>query len=1347
MTDHFLSTCRYLPPEDQQFMSRARQSTAIEETTFESDSNDYDNCLDEQQSISTDTLPTTRRVSTKQSPVMKAYYNQHVVHITLDSGAEISMIRASIADHIGVKVQHTKQHALQADGCTPLETLGETHFDVVRDNITLHIEALVVKDLDVDILAGIPFMSANDISIRPAKHIIMVGDNHVIKYNHSQCSLVNHIRRAQAHILRAPSVTIWPGDHIDIALPEHIPSEGTVALEPRIERTNLSCIWPKPEIVDVIAGKVRVVNNTDDPKLLKKNEQFCQVLPTVLCDNTNSSDHHKNTHSPQKSARSEPSVTGYHSDLVNVDPDHILSTDQRELFRRSLRDHDSVFDPKYKGYNGAVGNFEASINMGPTQPPQRKGRLPQYSHEKLLILQQKCDDLESLGVLRKPEELSLTVEYLNPSFLVAKAKGGHRLVTAFEDVGRYSKPQPSLMPDTDSILRKVGLWKYLIVADLTSAFHQIPLSRQSLKYCGIVTPYKGIRVYTRCAVGMPGSETALEELMSRVLGDHIQAGYLAKLADDLYCGGNSPEELLKNWTKVMESLDTCNLRISPSKTVICPKSTTILGWIWTQGRLSASPHKISVLATCKQPDTVNGLRSFIGAYKVLARVLPSCSHALIPLENAIAGLQSKDKVVWNDALSEHFYFAQRKLQETKDIVLPRRSDKLWIVTDGSVSKCGIGATLYVMRDNKIYLAGFFSAKLRKHQVTWLPCEIEALCIAASVKHFCAYITQSTQKTTVLTDSKPCVQAVEKLRRGEFSASPRVTSFLSTASRYQVNLLHLAGSANVPSDFASRNAADCDNPSCQVCNFIVQMEDSVVRSASQYQSQHEAQTLPFTTRSAWYNIQSECPDLRRVHAHLKQGTRPSRKLTNIRDIKRYLNVAKIAKDGLLVAHRQDPLGPLNELIIVPRNVLDGLLTATHIRMDHPTKHQMLLLVKRKFYALDLSQAIDRVCDSCHTCASLQKVPTSYIEQSSDLPPEVVGINFAADVIKQNRQLIFVLRETVTSFTAACIISDEKSQTLRDALLRLCMELHPLDGPHAVVRVDPAPWFIALREDDLLKYHRINLEIGRVKNPNKNPIAEKAISELEDELVRQEPCGGHFTSLTLATAVARLNSRIRSCGLSARELFTQRNQFTHEQLPLSDRDIISHKADNRDSNHISSALSKSHMKSPLQKALISVGDLVYLYSDKEKTKARPRYIVVNTNDDWCYIKKFIGNQLRSSSYKIKQSECYRVPCESSPKRRLQITSDSDDAEDLYEQNCESAQPHNIPNTDVHQELPIEPDQALAAVPEILAMPLTLPQESSTSVNTPDSDSEVESDHAYTRPQRTKKLPSHLKEYVLY
>ena len=65
------------------------------------------------------------------------------------------------------------------------------------------------------------------------------------------------------------------------------------------------------------------------------------------------------------------------------------------------------------GYNGAVGPFEAVVNMGPVQPPQCKGRLPQYSHNKLVELQQKFDKLESQGVFQHPENIGITVEYRN----------------------------------------------------------------------------------------------------------------------------------------------------------------------------------------------------------------------------------------------------------------------------------------------------------------------------------------------------------------------------------------------------------------------------------------------------------------------------------------------------------------------------------------------------------------------------------------------------------------------------------------------------------------------------------------------------------------------------------------------------------------------------------------------------------------------------------------------------------------------------------------------------------------------------------------------------------------------
>ena len=82
--------------------------------------------------------------------------------------------------------------------------------------------------------------------------------------------------------------------------------------------------------------------------------------------------------------------------------------------------------------------------------------------------------------------------------------------------------------------------------------------------------------------------------------------------------------------------------------------------------------------------------------------------------------------------------------------------------------------------------------------------------------------------------------------------------------------------------------------------------------------------------------------------------------------------------------------------------------------------------------------------------LKTFPNTLVKQSSENSTETVGLSFAADVLKRSRQSVLLLRETVTSFTTACIIDNEKHETLRDALARLCVGLHPLDGPPAVIK---------------------------------------------------------------------------------------------------------------------------------------------------------------------------------------------------------------------------------------------------------------------------------------------------------
>ena len=105
-----------------------------------------------------------------------------------------------------------------------------------------------------------------------------------------------------------------------------------------------------------------------------------------------------------------------------------------------------------------------------------------------------------------------------------------------------------------------------------------------------------------------------------------------------------------------------------------------------------------------------------------------------------------NELVWSDSLLSAFHAAQKVLSSARVIMLPHPDDQLWIVTDGSVKKHSIGSTLFVTCDNKVHLAGFFSAKLRSKQPTWLPCEVEA---ALHPLH-CSIKSQLTRHASVRT---------------------------------------------------------------------------------------------------------------------------------------------------------------------------------------------------------------------------------------------------------------------------------------------------------------------------------------------------------------------------------------------------------------------------------------------------------------------------------------------------------------------------------------------------------------------------------------------------------------------
>ena len=321
--------------------------------------------------------PVSHRVGVVQPHVLYTFYRQHPMAITLDTGATTNMIRASTARVCKLTITPAYQIARQADGVTPLDVIGEIHCNVTRGSLSFQLNALVVKQLDVDVLAGDSFLVHNDVAVRPSKKQIIIGGADIIYYGTDECKAgVASVRPTRAFLLRNPRKTVTlPGDYLELHTPCDVNIDTLWALEPRLDsRTNIQSkperARPPPQEILSVSGALRVANDTDASILINRGEYICHARQITAVSPADDPD--------VCSARTRlcsKSNTSYSTE-VPIDPDACLTTMTSDRFRKLHSDFDDVFDTKPSLYNGASGKIQAFVDMGPTLPPQRKGTLP-----------------------------------------------------------------------------------------------------------------------------------------------------------------------------------------------------------------------------------------------------------------------------------------------------------------------------------------------------------------------------------------------------------------------------------------------------------------------------------------------------------------------------------------------------------------------------------------------------------------------------------------------------------------------------------------------------------------------------------------------------------------------------------------------------------------------------------------------------------------------------------------------------------------------------------------------------------------------------------------------------------
>ena len=1198
-------------------------------------------------------------VRKESSPMVSGFVNSTACTPTIDEGSEINCIDAAFAVKGNIDQVPTNCSATAA-GKLNMTVTGQTLNNVVvtipKDGALVKWDlskCVVVDNLGVDVLIGEPGKIDNQIITKSNQRIIETKDvgGKFVKIPYFKK------RDESRFICRAVvAETLFPGESVSLQVPPHLQNETQVALAPTRES---ECSFVTPRIVAVESNQtIKITNDSQAPVRLKKNAVIADItaMKLISCNKicTVSEDQ---SHLVRPAIFSKSEVNKSYTDQVKIDPDSQLDKEWNEKFRETCERFSDVINPNPGRYNNYYGNVDCTIDFCSTPPPSIKARLPNYSSEKLKLMADQMDKMEEMGVLARPENVGVVPAFVVPSLLVPKPeKGEWRLVSDFTPLNIHIRKFETISPGIEEAKRTIAKYRYNIEMDLSNYFWQGGMRKEDMQYLATPHPFKGLRVYTVEPQGLRNASEHSYEKLTRIYGDLRQADKMTCMADGLYVVGDTLQELHDTFIEILDRARKCGLTFKPKKIVIAPKDTVLFGWRKIGDGWRPMEHTISPLTKAEEPNTVKQLRSFIGSYKQITECVVDYAVLLSPLEKAAAGMESAERIEWTPELSNSFKIAKEALKDVKTIFIPKPTDKLEVFVDYSQDKKAVGGRMIIKRNEidgtkKSLLAGYFSCKLNVFQKNWLPCEGEALGVKLICKHFSPYIRENQNTTTVYTDNLPTVHAWRRMKTGAFSTSARVASFLTGLSALTVELAHKPGKEMATSDYNSRHPNSCSYNRCKICQFSYKMEmigDSVVysvKSISANDVENGTVKMPHFQRAAWHKIQTQDDAHRMFISIVKDSKVPEKKRTKgyFTIIKRLHNLyrtgqVKIDFDGFVTVKHTDMAGNVYNAISVPTKFYPGLVNALHVKLNHPSKSQMQRLMSRHFYCAGQARIIEEITSACTICASLKELPKELFSQSTTENP-IFAANFSADVIKKDGQLVFLCREKLSQFTFTRIIPDETADSLRDSIVAGVLDLIPETG--ATIQVDCAPGLQTLAAEarldgSVLKKLGIIIDLGRVHNVNKNPIAENAIKEFHKERLRLNPAGGRINEIERSIITKNMNSRIRERGLTSKEMAFNRDQVTNEIKLSDDKALAKQQLTSRTKRHPSNNYESN--------TSFKVGDNVFLKSDKSKLRGREAYKITNlfqkNCEDWATIQK-CETKFMSKEYQVKFSEIFLIP----------------------------------------------------------------------------------------------------------
>jgi len=580
---------------------------------------------------------------------------------------------------------------------------------------------------------------------------------------------------------------------------------------------------------------------------------------------------------------------------------------------------------------------------------------------------------DELLVLRKELTSYLDKDYIQaskspagaPVLFARKPGGGLRFCIDYRGLNAITRKDRYPLPLIRETLGALGRAKWLTKLDVSSAFHRIRIAKGEEWKTAFRTRY-GLYEWKVCPFGLANAPATFQRYINWALRDYLDDFCSAYVDDILIFTSGSLQDHRDKVKKVLVRLSQHGLPLDIKKCEFETKATKYLGYVIEVGKgIRMDPDKTKAIREWDAPETVKGVRSFLGFCNYYRLFIKDYATTAMPLNNLT---RKGVNFQWTDQENNAFIALKAKFEQDQVLANydPDRETRL----EPDASGWATGGVL----SQKDEISGwrpiaFFSAKHNPAECNYDIHDKELLAIVKCMKEWHSELRGLSRPFEILTDHKNLEPFTVKKTLTERQV--RWSEFLS---QFNFQLSHRPGKDATVPDALSRREQDV--PQDQDDSRLVERQ-RVVLPPTLWANPSQVESLGNATQQTMALSPGPFEDdnhLRPLWDQAKQDYKAWNAYITARDavangermfpkdLELRLTIGDCEVKNNLLYYRERLWLPAFEPLTT------GIIQRVHDSFlgGHPGRDTTISLLGRQFFWPGMNQQVRQFIRNCHVC---------------------------------------------------------------------------------------------------------------------------------------------------------------------------------------------------------------------------------------------------------------------------------------------------------------------------------------------------------------------------------------------